>query len=199
MHVILGLFTLGFCQNEKSFRQQKLGACLALVRFNLHDLDAEIASLSSFIPIQNQERAQNKIAADMMMSCMEKISSKSAIELLAMGENTMFLPDHKYLLEWNKNQFNDDSIIIFTPEQIRLFEEITAFQDQAQIYEEDQHIESNDLMIDYNLVPFANIGKGYILIVIFTFAVFFYLAISKVDLTSRQVKNAKKTRRNKKK
>ncbi|CAG9323110.1 unnamed protein product [Blepharisma stoltei] len=196
MLFFLSILALAYSVDSISGRKSKLGACISLVQIAIIDTELEFKSIAKNLPPQNRERAQNKIVADMMINCMNKISSQAAVELLSMKENAMFLREHSSLIDWDRTQFDGNTVITFTQEQIELFDEIQAFQDSAhqfvaEPYEESEWSEDNKA---YEGVPFLQFGLWYAVVIIGVFGLFFYFAITKLNEPPSTPKKKKKNK-----
>lgn len=99
--------------------------------------DEIIHDIISTLPKELEERAINKVVGDMLVNCMDRITSQSAFELMQLGEYAELRPEHHQLLEWDRNQFKTGKEIQFNQRHMEIFEEVMQAQKVAQqAYEE---------------------------------------------------------------
>src|SRR4051794_1292237 len=91
-------------ETENSVRKQNIGSCLYLIRAKLDQDMEEMEKVIYNLPKEIDLMVRDKIIADMLSGCMKKISREVSLKF---WETFELLPEHEYLLDFDKNQFHN--------------------------------------------------------------------------------------------
>lgn len=167
-------FVLAQDYEDVSIRKQKLGSCLYLIKKKLEVDKENINYLIEGLPQEIELIARDKIIADILIRCVNKITKDEAIKF---WDKLELLPEHEYLFEFDKNQFGVNREIKLSKEQIALFEEVKLTYKEISDYQEKELKKSKDdfsFLENYqNFIKIVGIFISFS-ISIYTFTYFFF-------------------------
>ena len=172
--VLLSLFVCGaFAQDLEENKKIRMQACIQLAHKKL-DKDEPVLTQILETTKFDQEQTMNKVVADMLIKCYNEISLETAEQVLNAGEKLELEETSENLVEYDREQFSTGDEIRLTPEQQRVYEEISR-ELKGSTPEQEAEAEA-ETEVSSPLKVVEGLGWYYILIVASIFSLFFYLA-----------------------
>ena len=150
----------------EDYKLKRFNSCYRIVKLKLA---LEKQEIDEFIEtFDNPEQASNRISTDLLMTCYSSISTTTADDILAQG-NELYMKDKYHDLTILDLASYENEEMNLNHQHLRFFEEIKKIKDQS---------ENNDPIDD--LPPLPEVGNWYILLVVSGFSITLYYLISKV-------------------
>ena len=106
----------------------------------------------------------------MLIKCYNEITLDQAAEVLDAGETLELAESNENLVEYDREQFKSGDEIRLTPEQMRVYEELSRELEGSQ---SEESVEPEAVT---PLMAVEGLGWYYILLVVLGFSLFFFLA-----------------------
>jgi hypothetical protein len=172
--ILILLICGALAQEVEETKRVRMQACIQLAHKKL-DKDEPVLNEILETTVFDQEKTMNKVVADMLIKCYNEITLEQAAEVLSAGEALELAESSENLVEYDREQFKSGDEIRLTPEQLRVYEEISrelkGSQDQENVEQESVQPE-----VVTPLKAVEELGWYYIMFVILGFSLFFFLA-----------------------
>jgi len=190
---------------EENIKREKMLACLNLVKAKYNKDEDQIREILTATTI-TPEKMVNKIIADMMLTCFNKIQDKESKDLSQFSQNPLEIDHTQYLdlLEFSVEKYAqlDDVQVELTRKQAELQQNIEVLNEQLQrMREEELRIEQSAGPAIFGL-PLSEMGTSfkaiYMTAIVATFCLIFYVVINKLMHKEVSFTKQKKLEREKK-